>query len=183
MRPPWSELGPYPIALLSDLSDPQPPWSEHLLPCHPRHFMQISAALLGTASALLGEVAGQGAVGRLEAACGIAADNLLTGRKALLGTSIGRGRPVTVRGTKLPARPVHGHDMEGVPARRGRPRQAVGRAAGHGRPDDAAIVGVPVAPAIGPRDARHCAGLWVGHVGHLDQATTVVDRILVLTPA
>jgi hypothetical protein len=46
----------------------------------PHHFTQPSAALLGTASALLSEVAEQGAVVRREAACGIAADNLLTAR-------------------------------------------------------------------------------------------------------
>ena len=32
------------------------------MPCHPRQFTQPSAALLGTASALLKEIAGQGAV-------------------------------------------------------------------------------------------------------------------------
>jgi hypothetical protein len=36
--------------------------------------------LLGTTSALLREAAGQGAVVRREDGCGIAADNLLTGR-------------------------------------------------------------------------------------------------------
>ena len=45
---------------------------------HPHHLTQPSAALLGTASAQLKEAAGQGAVVRREAACGFAADNLLT---------------------------------------------------------------------------------------------------------
>jgi hypothetical protein len=48
------------------------------MPCHPRHVTRSSAALLGTASALLRKSAGRGAVVRREAACGIAADNLLT---------------------------------------------------------------------------------------------------------
>jgi hypothetical protein len=48
------------------------------MPCHPHHFTQPSAAMPGTASALLRVAAGQGAVVRREAACGIAADNLLT---------------------------------------------------------------------------------------------------------
>jgi hypothetical protein len=50
------------------------------MPCHPRHLTRPIAALLGTASVLLGEVAGQGVVVQPEAACGIAADNLLTGK-------------------------------------------------------------------------------------------------------
>jgi hypothetical protein len=49
------------------------------MPCHPHHFMQPCAAILNTAPALLSEVPGQGAVVRRKAACGIAADNLLTG--------------------------------------------------------------------------------------------------------
>jgi hypothetical protein len=60
------------------------------MPCHPHHLTRPSAAVLGTTSALLREVAGHGAVVRREAACGIAADNLLTDR------SLGRvsdGRP------------------------------------------------------------------------------------------
>ena len=48
------------------------------MPCHPHRFKLYSAALLGTASALVGEVTGQGAVVRREAGCGIDADNLLT---------------------------------------------------------------------------------------------------------
>jgi hypothetical protein len=48
------------------------------MPCHPHPFTQPSAAMPGTASALLSEAAGQGAVVRREAACGIGADNLLT---------------------------------------------------------------------------------------------------------
>jgi hypothetical protein len=54
------------------------------MPCHPHPFTQPSAAMLGTASALLREAAGQGAVVRREAACGIVADNLLTGRTPLI---------------------------------------------------------------------------------------------------
>lgn len=50
------------------------------MPRHPRPMARPTAALLGTASALLTEVAGKGAVVRREAACGIAANNLLTGR-------------------------------------------------------------------------------------------------------
>ena len=50
------------------------------MPCHPHHITTPSIAMLDTASALLGEVAGQGAVVRREAARGIAADNLLSGR-------------------------------------------------------------------------------------------------------
>jgi hypothetical protein len=50
------------------------------MPCHPHPFTQSSAALLSNASALLKEVARQGAVVRREGTCGIAADNLLTGR-------------------------------------------------------------------------------------------------------
>jgi hypothetical protein len=53
------------------------------MPCHPRQFTRPSAASLGTTSALLSEVAGQGAVLRHEATCGIAADNLLTDWEAL----------------------------------------------------------------------------------------------------
>jgi hypothetical protein len=48
------------------------------MPCHPHQFTRPFAALLGTATALLSEVAGRGTVVRHEAACGIAADNLLT---------------------------------------------------------------------------------------------------------
>jgi hypothetical protein len=48
------------------------------MPCHPHHFMKPYAVLRGITSALLKEVPGQGAVVRREAACGIAADNLLT---------------------------------------------------------------------------------------------------------
>jgi hypothetical protein len=51
------------------------------MPCHPHHVTRPSVALSGTTSALLRALAGQGAVVRREAACGIAADNLLTGRK------------------------------------------------------------------------------------------------------
>jgi len=50
------------------------------MPCHPHPVTRPSAALLRTASALLREVAEQGAMVRREAARGIAADNLLTGR-------------------------------------------------------------------------------------------------------
>ena len=46
--------------------------------------MQPCAAILNTAPALLSEVPGQGAVVRRKAACGIAADNLLTGRLSIL---------------------------------------------------------------------------------------------------
>ncbi len=54
------------------------------MPCHPHQFTRPSAALLSTASTLLKEAAGQGVVVRREAACGIAADNLLTGRTPLI---------------------------------------------------------------------------------------------------
>jgi hypothetical protein len=54
------------------------------MPCHPHHFTRPSSALLYTASTLLREGAGQGAVAQREAACGIAADNLLTGRTPLI---------------------------------------------------------------------------------------------------
>jgi hypothetical protein len=50
------------------------------MPCHPHPFTTPFAASLGTTSALLKEVAGQGAVVRREAARGIVADNLLTAR-------------------------------------------------------------------------------------------------------
>jgi hypothetical protein len=52
------------------------------MPCHPHQFTRPSAALLGTASVVLRRHAEQGAVVRREAACGIAADNLLTGQEA-----------------------------------------------------------------------------------------------------
>ena len=48
------------------------------MPCHPHPFTRPCVALLRTTSALLGEVAGLGAVVRREAAHGIIADNLLT---------------------------------------------------------------------------------------------------------
>jgi hypothetical protein len=68
---------------------------EPLTPCMPRYPHQLttpSAALLGTASALPRAPAGQGAVVRREAACGSAADNLLTGRKAsAVGSESGNG--------------------------------------------------------------------------------------------
>jgi hypothetical protein len=50
------------------------------MPCHPHLFTSPFAALPGTTSALLKQVARQGAVMRREAACGIAADKLLTGQ-------------------------------------------------------------------------------------------------------
>src|SRR5829696_10369958 len=49
------------------------------MPCHPHPFTTPFAAILHTTSVLLSEVPGQGAVVRRKAACGIAADNLLTG--------------------------------------------------------------------------------------------------------
>src|SRR5215207_10166198 len=79
------------------------------MPCHPHHSTQPAAALLSTASVVPGEVAGQGAAVRREVACGMAADNLLTGRKASAGTSISRSRPVVVRGH----RPRDAKDYEG----------------------------------------------------------------------
>jgi hypothetical protein len=54
------------------------------IPCHPHHFTTSSAAIHSTASAVLREAAGQGAVLRREATCGIAADNLLTDRRLIL---------------------------------------------------------------------------------------------------
>jgi hypothetical protein len=48
------------------------------MPCHPRQFTKPSAALPGTASALLSRDATRRAVVRREAARGIVADNLLT---------------------------------------------------------------------------------------------------------
>ena len=48
------------------------------MPCHPHHLPQPSTALLGTASDVLSQDAGRGAVVRREAKCGVAADNLLT---------------------------------------------------------------------------------------------------------
>jgi hypothetical protein len=51
----------------------------HAMPSAPLH--TVLPPLLRTTSALLTELAGQGAVVRGEAACGIAADNLLTGRR------------------------------------------------------------------------------------------------------
>jgi hypothetical protein len=54
------------------------------MPCHPHPSTRPSTALLGTASTLLNMGAGRGAVVRREAACGIAADNLLTEPIALL---------------------------------------------------------------------------------------------------
>ena len=52
------------------------------LACHaiPRQITKPSAAVLGTASALLTELARRSTVMRQEAACGIAANKLLTGR-------------------------------------------------------------------------------------------------------
>jgi hypothetical protein len=54
------------------------------MPCHPHPLTRPCAALPSTTSALLGAVVGQGAVVRREAACGIVADNLLTGRTPLI---------------------------------------------------------------------------------------------------
>ena len=68
------------------------------MPCHPHQFTKPSAASLGTTSALLREPAEQGAVVRREAACGIAADNLLTG----VETSAVSQDPLSCR----PARPT-----------------------------------------------------------------------------
>jgi hypothetical protein len=48
------------------------------MPCHPHPFTRPFTALLGTTSALLNKRARRGAMLRREAACGIAADNLLT---------------------------------------------------------------------------------------------------------
>jgi hypothetical protein len=48
------------------------------MPCHPHPLTRPSAASPRTASAVLKKLAGRGAVVRREAACGIAADNLLT---------------------------------------------------------------------------------------------------------
>lgn len=48
------------------------------MPCHPHQLTRPSATSSGTTSALLDEVAGQGAVKRREVARGIIADNLLT---------------------------------------------------------------------------------------------------------
>jgi hypothetical protein len=48
------------------------------MPCHPDDFTQDSAAMPGTTSVLLSQNAERGAVMGCEAACGIAADNLLT---------------------------------------------------------------------------------------------------------
>jgi hypothetical protein len=45
------------------------------MPCHPHHITRPFAALLGTASALLKQVAGEGSVMRREVARGIAADS------------------------------------------------------------------------------------------------------------
>jgi hypothetical protein len=53
------------------------------MPCHPHHFTQPSAALPSTASVLRKKVPRRGAVVRRKAACGIAADNLLTGCRDL----------------------------------------------------------------------------------------------------
>jgi hypothetical protein len=51
------------------------------MPCHPHRLTQSFVAWSGTALALLIGAAAQGAVERREAACGIAADNLLTDRE------------------------------------------------------------------------------------------------------
>ena len=51
------------------------------MPCHPHHLTRPSVALLRTTSVLLTELGNEGAVLRREAACGIAADNLLTVRR------------------------------------------------------------------------------------------------------
>jgi hypothetical protein len=53
------------------------------MPCHPHQFAKPYATLLTPASALLKEVLGQGATLQREAACGIAADNLLTSQTPL----------------------------------------------------------------------------------------------------
>jgi hypothetical protein len=53
------------------------------MPCHPHHVVRLSAAMLSTTSGLLDEASRQGAVVRREGMCGIATDNLLTGRTAL----------------------------------------------------------------------------------------------------
>jgi len=63
------------------------------MPCHPHHFTWPFAALLCTASSLLSEVAGRGTVVRHEAACGIAADNLLTAPRARPGGDRQRAAP------------------------------------------------------------------------------------------
>jgi hypothetical protein len=62
------------------------------MPYHPHAITQLSTALLRTISILLGEAAGQGVVVRREAACGIAADKLLTGREASVMRCHGRAR-------------------------------------------------------------------------------------------
>jgi hypothetical protein len=63
------------------------------MPCHPHHLTQPSAALLGTATALVNGAAAHGVVVRREAACGIAADKLLTAPRARpLGTGRGAAR-------------------------------------------------------------------------------------------
>jgi hypothetical protein len=54
------------------------------MPCHPHHITKPSTVSLGTVSALLKDVAGQGAVAQREAARGIAADNLLRSRTRLI---------------------------------------------------------------------------------------------------
>jgi hypothetical protein len=53
------------------------------MPCHPHPFTRPSAALPSTASVLLRRAPRRGAVVGREAACGIAADNLLTDRRDL----------------------------------------------------------------------------------------------------
>jgi hypothetical protein len=50
------------------------------MPCHPHQLMRPCAALPSIASVLLRKVPRRGAVVGREAACGIAADNLLTGQ-------------------------------------------------------------------------------------------------------
>jgi hypothetical protein len=63
------------------------------MPCHPHPFTRPSAALLSTTSALLRQLAERSAVMRREAACGIAADNLLTDR----GHGRSRAGPIEAR--------------------------------------------------------------------------------------
>jgi hypothetical protein len=55
---------------------------EHLHACHPHYLTRPSIASVGTASALLRELAGLGDMMRREAGSGFAADNLLTGSES-----------------------------------------------------------------------------------------------------
>jgi hypothetical protein len=88
------------------------------MPCHPHQLTRPHPAMPGTTSAVLQEVAGEGAMVRREATSGIAADNLLTGpappaqdREAALK---GSGCPIWVAGIQRTKSCVRSTDLGGL---------------------------------------------------------------------